>query len=410
MTLGALVLRSLRHRRLATALSALSVALGVGLVLGIDTLRREARDHFQNAAVSWDLVVGPKASPLQIVLYTVFQMDEAPGTIPVSAYERLRKDPRVRTALPWVVGDSYRGFRIVGTSGDLFGQEVRSGAVVRCESGTAFRPFDSANPAWEAVLGSTVAAETGLRVGEEFHATHGLDAGRPGEEHEEAPWKVAGILAPTGTPVDRAVWIPWESFFAMEGHDPAAGRGEGAERRISAVVLRAANPALANLLFFELRGSPDLQPARPFVEVRRLFDLVGNADRLLLAVAALVVVVAAIGILVSMTSGMRERRRDLAMMRALGAPRRTLAALMVAEAGTVGLFGAAGGLLLGHGIVAAGASALSGWSGVRIRTLSFAPEEILVLAGAVGLCALAGVLPAVLAYRADVASGLAPES
>ncbi len=410
MTPRTLVLRSLRHRRLATALSALSVALGVGLVVGIGTLRREARSHFQNAAVSFDLVVGPKASPLQIVLYTVFQMDEAPGTIPVSAYERLRADPRVKVALPWVVGDSYREFRIVGTSEAFFGQEVRGGVPVACASGVPFRPFDPARREWEAVLGSTVAAETGLRAHDTFSAVHGLDSKGTGTEHEEAPWRVVGVLAPTGTPVDRAIWIHWEAFFAMERHDPTAGRGAGAERRISAVVLKAANPAFANLLFFELRSSEDLQPARPFVEVRRLFDIVGNADRLLLAVAALVVVVAALGILVSMASGMRERRRDLAMMRALGAPRRLLAALMVAEAGTVGLFGAAGGWLLGHGIVAAGASVLTEWSGVRVRTLAFAPEEILVVAGAVGLCALAGLLPAVMAYRADVATGLAPES
>ena len=203
MTLEGLVLRSLRHRRLATALSALAVALGVGLVIGIDTLRREARAHFENAAVSWDLVVGPKGSPMSIVLCTVFQMDEATGTLPVSAYEKLKADPRVQTALPYVVGDSFHGFRIVGTSEEIFGTEVRRGADVRCAEGSPFHSFDPARKEWEAVLGATVAAESGLKVGDSFTATHGLDAKNAGAEHAEAPWKVVGILAPTGAPVDR---------------------------------------------------------------------------------------------------------------------------------------------------------------------------------------------------------------
>ena len=410
MTLEGLVLRSLRHRRLATALSALAVALGVGLVIGIDTLRREARAHFENAAVSWDLVVGPRGSPMSIVLCTVFQMDEATGTLPVSAYEKLKADPRVQTALPYVVGDSFHGFRIVGTSEEIFGTEVRRGAVVECATGAPFHPFDPARKDWEAVLGATVAADSGLKVGDSFTATHGLDAKNAGAEHAEAPWKVVGILAPTGAPVDRVVWIHWQAFYAMEGHDASAGRGADAERRLSAVIVKCSNPVFANTLYFELRGSDTLQPARPFLEVRKLFDLVGNADRLLVAVSALVVLVAAIGILVAMTSGMRERRRDLAMMRALGAPRRVLAGLMVGEAATIGLFGAAGGIVLGHAIVAGGAAWLTDMSGVRIRPFVLAPEEVLVFAATVGLCALAGLVPAVMAYRADVAAGLAPES
>ncbi len=408
MTHEGFVLRSLRHRRLAAALSAAAVALGVGLVAAIDTLRREARAHFEGTAVSYDLVVGPKGSPLQIVLCTVFQMDEAPGTLPESVYRKLAADPRVETALPYALGDTFRGFRIVGTSADAFGFEVRRGVPLRCAAGRPFAAFDPKAPAWEAVLGAAVAADSGLGPGESFVATHGLDARAEGEEHREAPWSVTGVLERTGTPMDRAILIHWEAFHAMEGHDPSAGKGAASgERQISAVILKTRSPLFALQLFSEIRASDVAQPARPFLEVRRLFDLVGNADRLLLAVSALVVVVAALGILVSMTSSMNERRRDIAMMRALGAPRRVVAGLMVGEAATVGAAGAAGGLLLGHALVAFGATRITSWSGVHVRPLVFPPEEVLVFAGAVALCALAGLVPAVMAYRADVETGLA---
>lgn len=406
MTLESLVLRSLRHRLLATALSAVSIALGVGLVVGIDTLRREARTNFEGAAGSWDLVVGPKGSPLSIVLYSLFHMGEAPDTLPVSAWEALRDDPRVALAVPVVLGDSFHGFRVVGTSADLFRGEARRGVPLAFAAGAPFGEFDAGARNFEAVVGASVAEHEGLRPGSVFTAVHGLDERVEGEAHDEAPWTVTGVLAPTGTPMDRVVLVHWRATHEMEGHDAAAGRGPGAEPRISSVLVRAASPVFAGALFHGIRASDDRTPARPFLEVRALMDRIGTGDRLLLAVSALVVVVAALGILVSMVSGMRERRHDLAMMRALGAPRRVLAGLMVGEAATVGVLGAGLGLLLGHGLVAAGAGALTAWTGVRIRPLAFAPEEILLFAGTVALCALAGVIPAAAAYRADVARGL----
>jgi putative ABC transport system permease protein len=403
------VLRSLRRRPLATALSALSVALGVALVVSIDVLRREARAHFEGAAVPWDLVVGPKGSPLQIVLNAVFHMEESPGTLPESAWKTLRADARVEKAIPYAVGDTVHGFRVVGTTAEILGCEARRGVPLRCAAGRAFAAFDPAKPAREAVLGATAAEGLGHRVGEAFVATHGLDEHVEGEEHEEAPFTVSGVLERTGTPMDRVVLVDVEAFWAIEGHDPTAGT-EGEERRLSAVLVKARTPVFANSLFFELRSSTDLQPVRPFQEVRALFDLLGRWDRLLLAVAGLVVVVAAVGILVSMTNSMNERRRTIALMRALGARRRVVAGLMVGEAAAVGALGAGAGLLLGHGVVAAGARAITDWSGVRIRAGAFAPEEVLVFAGAVAICALAGLLPAAIAYRADVAEGLASEA
>lgn len=401
MTHEGFVWRSLRHRRTATFLSALAVALGVALVVAVDGLRREARGHFEVAAGSWDLVVGPKGDPMRLVLNTVFHVGESTGTLPESAWTALRADPRVERAVPYAVGDSFEGFRVVGTTVEILGGPLRVG------KGAPFAPFDPAKPRWQAILGSTVAEATGLGVGGTFVASHGVDRPIEGSEHEEAPWQVAGILERTGTPVDRIVLIPLEAFWAMEGHDAAAGRKE---RQVSAVLLKTGNAVFKRLLYGEIRASADAQPADPILEVRNLFDLVGNADRLLIAVAALVVAVAALGILVSMVNTMNERRRDLALMRALGARRRVVAGLLVGEAALVGALGAGLGLALGHGIIAAGASQIGQWSGVRIRPFVFAPEEVLIFGGAVLLCALAGLVPAVMAYRSDVATGISGEA
>jgi putative ABC transport system permease protein len=354
-------------------------------------------------------VVG-KGEALPLVLNTVFHVGQDAGTVPEDLWRGLEEDPRVARAVPLAFGDAFRGFRIVGTSERVFGMEARHGAAVRVEEGAPFGPFDPGAPDWQAVIGPTVAAAAGLRVGDTFHAEHGLDERAEGDEHEEAPWRVVGVLARTGTAFDRAVLIPLEAFWAMEGHDAAAGKGteggEPAARQVSAVAVRVASPAFVVPLFQEIRASDRAVAARPLLEVRRLFEWVGNADRLLFAVSVLVVVVAAVGILVSMVNSMNERRRDAALMRALGARRRVVAGLVVGEAAATGAAGAVLGLVLGHALVAAGASSIAEWTGVPLAPALVGPADVLVLAGTVALCALAGLAPAVSAYRSDVASGL----
>jgi len=404
------VLRSLRHRRAATLLSALGIGLGVALVTAVDALRRESRAHFEGAALAADLVVGPKGDPLRIVLGAVFHVGEDQGTIPESRWRSLAADPRVARAVPFAFGDTYAGFRVVGTTEAAFGMEARHGTPVRLAEGTPFGPFDPEKPGYEAVLGATAAAATGLGVGDHFHAEHGLDARADLDEHEEAEWRVVGILERTGTALDRSVLVPLEAFWSMEGHDPSAGKAAGAEgeapRQVSAVAVRVASPAFLVPLFQEIRASEDALAARPLVEVRNLFDLVGNADRLLFAVSILVVVVAAVGVLVSMVNTMNERRRDAALMRALGARRRVVAGLVVGEAAATGAAGALAGLVLGHALVAVGAARVAEWSGIPMRPALLGPADILVFAGAVALCALAGLAPAIGAYRTEVAEGL----
>jgi putative ABC transport system permease protein len=447
---------SLRQRPLSTVLSALAVALGVALVVGIDAMRREARDQFRGAANPYDLVVGPKGSPLQITLNTVFHLGEATGTVPEAVWHELRGHPFVQRAVPYVVGDTWKGYRLVGTTGDIFGIEVRRGMTLTVAEGRPFDPFREDRGNWEVVAGARVAATTGLRVGDSITATHGLAEAPSAKAHDEAPWKVTGILAPTGTPLDRVLLIHYEGFHSMDGHDPTAGTGVATkkapvekdgdeahddhddheddhadhaddehaddhedahqdddhshgERRLSAVLLvlkRGTQP----LLFGQLRSREEFTVAVPVLEVERLFEIVGNVDGVLLAVSVLVILVAALGILVSITNTLAERRRELALQRALGAPRRVVAGILLAEASMIGLLGGVGGLVLGLLVVRVASTWLGQWTGLAMDGSGFRPETLLFPAGALVLCAVAGLFPAWRAYRTDVAAGLAPNS
>ena len=410
MTHEGFVLRSLRFRGSAVLLSTLAIALGVALVTAVDALRRESRAHFEGAALAADLVVGPKGDPLRIVLGAVYHVGEDQGTIPESRWRSLAADPRVTRAVPFAFGDTYAGFRVVGTTDALFGMDARHGVPVETAEGAPFGPFDPETKAFEAVLGTTAAAATGLKVGDTFHAEHGLDARADLEEHDEAEWRVVGILERTGTALDRSILVPLEAFWSMEGHDPTAGKSAGgaseAPRQVSAVAVTVASPSLLIPIFQEIRASDDALAARPLLEIRNLFELVGNADRLLFAVAVLVVVVAAVGVLVSMVNTMNERRRDAALMRALGARRRVVGGLVVGEAAATGAAGALLGLVLGHALVAVGAERIASWSGIPMQPALLGPTDVLVFAGTVALCALAGLAPALGAYRTEVAEGL----
>jgi putative ABC transport system permease protein len=451
MTLAGIVVRSLRHRALSTALSALAVALGVALVVAVETVRAGALARFKGAAGAWSLVVGPKGSPLQAVLFSLFHMDKPDGKLPESRLLALQADGRVEVAVPLCLGDAYRGFRIVGTEAALFGREVRPGLALSPREGRLFEPFRAASRNFEAVVGSTAARAAGLGIGSKFVAVHGLDGGGVGHEHDEAPWTVVGVLPPTGTPSDRVIFIHREAFYAIEGHggtprEPAGdghdghddhGHGEpdahgdheahgdggaegdragapppgdGAGREVSSILVRVRNPIFLLMLQKELQDSADATPAMPLVEVGRLFEIVGNADRLLVAVSALVALVAALGILVSMTNALHERRREIALWRALGAPRRVVAGLIVAEAAAVGVLGGVAGLVLGHAVAAGAGAWMAERLGVAPDALAFQPAEIGYAAAAAALCALAGLLPAVRAYRSEPAEGLAPTS
>lgn len=440
MTLSRIVWANTRQRGFSSALTAMSVAVGVALAVAIMILRTTVQDRFRLGYSGYDLVVGAKGSPLQLVLNVVYQLEASPGNVPYGLVERLARDPRVRWVAPFALGDNYEGFRVVGTT-DTFLREIepqpgqrlefasgrmfhfdegelkeamegaaRRGGVLAKDAKTGAHRHDHEGGVREAVFGAVVAAETGLKTGETFVATHGLQANEEGEKHEHAPWTVVGILRPTGTPIDRAIWINLDSFYHIEGHvieaavKPSASVPEAGQ--VSAVAVRTRSPLAVWGLRKEINNGPEAQAAVPAEEVRKLMGIVGNVDRLLFLQSVLIVVVASTGLGLAMLNSMGERRHDIAVMRALGARRNTVLAVVVGEAALVAAVGGFLGCVLARGVLWMAAPLVAAATGFTPEPLHFHAFDAVAVLGAVAIGAIAGLGPAIAAYRTDVAEAL----
>jgi len=408
MSLGSIVLKNVFQRKLSSALTTLSIALGVAVMIAILTIRRQGRESFSQTAFGYELIVGAKGSALQLVLNTVYHLDVSPGNIPYSLYRELKdQDKRVRLALPVAVGDHYQGFRIVGTS-DAFLREFEYEPGKRFEiDGAPFRfseerlektlHGEEVEGPFEAVIGSAAAKKTGLVRGSTFAASHGVLDEVNAQTHEER-WTVVGVLRETGTPADRAIFINLDSFFEIRGHTKGG--------QISAVILKTRGGYAAISLQSELNRRPEIMAVVPAQVVGDLFEMVGKVDGFLLAISILVVVVAGVSILVSIYNSMSERRRAIAIMRAIGARRRTVLAVILMEAMFLCLVGGVVGLFLGHLLASVAGLVVASEVGLRLSPWSFHVQELFVLTSLAVLGALVGILPAVKAYRTDIASGL----
>lgn len=377
--------RGLRERPLASALTALSVALGVGLVAAVLLLERAARGAFHRTAVGVEvLVAGNKGSRIDALLSTLCHVGRAPGRVAWPYYEALARDPRVEYAIPLAVGDRYRGAPVVGAGEEMFRRFLGSPAPATRE----------------AVAG----AEAGLSGGDVFFPSHSGIEGDP--THRQETFRVRTVAAPTGTAHDRAIWIGIEDFLGLEGHE-GLDRGEEV-KALSAVLLKTkgGSPLVVEPLIKEINDGTEAQAIRPVQVVGELFALLGDAQQVLAWVAVLVVAVALLSVAISLHSAMAERRREIAVLRALGARRGRVFRTVLLEAALLCAAGALLGLLLAHGGAALLAPVVEARAGVRLEGGGPAPEEpLLVLALFAAGCA-AGVLPAVHAYRVDVARGL----
>jgi len=424
MSLFRIVLKNLRQRLLASALTSLSIALGVAVVVAILTVKEQSQAAFAQSAFGYDLIVGAKGSELQLVLNTVYHLEKSPGNIPYPLYRELSKDVRVKMAVPVAVGDSYKGFRLVGTSDRFLKNfEVQPGRSFELAAGRIFdfseerldhvmiappgHDHDAHEMPFEAVVGSAAAAATGLGVGSNFVASHGVEEG-PGVEAHEEKWTVTGVLRPTGTPNDRAIFINLESFFSIRGHPKSGVEGRGPE--ISAIIVKTRGGRAARDLAFDLGRRADAMGVLPGAVVGRLFEWFGNVNALLLAISILVIIVGGVSILVSIYNSMSERKRPIAILRALGARRTSILAIILLEATTLCLIGGLAGVVAGHALAEAAGSVLRAQAGLSITGWTFNPFEAAVIGGLLLLGVLVGLLPAFKAYRTDISEGLNPSS
>lgn len=404
MTLLLIVRRSLRQHALATAITAVSLALAGGLMMAVWSLRAQARSTFEGTHGGWDAVLGARSTKLQLVLNAIFHLEASPGNITPQDVAALAANPMVARVVPLAMGDNYEGFRIVGTTTNLFtDHEYAPGRRLKPEGDG--RIFDDGYR--EAVVGSFAAERLRWTVGTEFRPYHGLNYSGGGDtvQHDDV-YVVTGILEPSNTPADKVIWIPLAGLQNMAGHDPATALD------VSAALVKLRDPAAGFRLdqLYNKQGKL-LTFAWPIGAVMaQLFDKIGWLDRILALVAWLVAAVAAGSVLASIYNSMSARKRDLAILRALGARRSTVFSAIVLEAAAVAVLGALGGYLGYTSLMHAGAWALRVQTGVVLDPWRFNPVLLWAPAALVGLSALAGVVPAIKAYRADVAGGLAPES
>ncbi len=403
MIIPHIVYKSLRQHLVSTLVSATAIALAGGLLMAVWVMRQESNRAFTSVTGGFDAVLGARSSKLQLVLNAIFHLEESPGNISPADVEVITSNPNVDVALPIAVGDNYKGYRLIGTTSLLF-DRVEYAPGRRYHLSGNGRPFKIGEK--EAVVGSFSARQLGLKVGDTFHPFHGLLYDET-KQHAET-YVVTGIFEPTGTPVDRVIWIPLEGLQRMSGHDPRAAVD------VSAVLikLKQENPMSGFQLdmLYNKRGNK-LTFAWPIGSIlAKLFEKIAWFDKILAFVSYLVVVVASASILASIYNSMNERRREIAILRALGARRHTVFGSIVAESAAIAGVGMLLSFVVYAVIVLVASSIIRVQTGVVINPLEFHLVMLAAPAGIVGLAALCGIFPAVKAYRTDVAGNMSPLS
>lgn len=400
MTLWLIVRRSLYQHLLSTLVTVVSIALAGGLLMSVWVVKNQAHATFTGQSGGWDAVLGARGAKLQLVLNAIFHLEASPGNIPFDDYEAIRTNRAVAAAVPIAVGDNYRGYRLVGTMTNYF--DVEFAKAQRFQLAPGGRMFEDGYR--EAVVGSFVAQKLGLKVGSEFQPYHGLNFD-PKTQHEEV-YVVVGIMEPSNTPADRVIWIPLAGLQNMSGHDAATAND------VSAVLVKLRSPLAGQQLdmLYNRQGNR-LTFAWPIAkQMADLFEKFGWFDSVLELVAWLVALVATGAVLASLYNSMNSRRRDIAILRALGARRRTVFSAIVLESATISALGMAVGFLIYFAILMGAASVIRAQTGVVLDPWQPASVWLWAPAAMIGMGALAGILPALKAYRSEVADGLAPES
>jgi putative ABC transport system permease protein len=390
VNLPALSFAYLRARPLATALNLLLLALGIATITLLLLATAQLEERMTRDARGFDMVAGAKGSPMQLVLSAIYHLDAPTGNIPLAAAQALARSPAVKKSIPLALGDSYRGFRIVGTNHDYpahYGAVLAAGALWK-------EPM-------EVVLGAQVAAQTRLGVGASFKGAHGLSEG--GDAHDEDDFKVVGVLAPTGSVLDRVVLTSIESVWEIHEH----GKPPAGGREITALLIQYATPLAAATLPRQVNANSALQAASPAYESARLFRMIGVGADVLRVFGLVLVLVAGLSVFIALLNALEDRRYDLAVMRMLGASRAKLMGLLLLEGAVLSLLGGIAGILLGHLLAEALGAALQAAQQPAVTGWAWQARELWLLALAVGVGLAAALLPAWRAYRTEVAPVLA---
>ncbi|RMH26210.1 MAG: ABC transporter permease [Planctomycetota bacterium] len=410
-----IVSRSMTGRLFSTAVTVLSVGVAVALMTLLLSMKASGRAAFERGTGNAQMLISREPSALTSVLNSMFYADAPGGPIPWADFEQLRDSYPFAWAIPTQLGDSYRGLPVMATTTEFFTAfQPAAGESFRVAEGRLFeKPF-------EIVLGAEAAERTNLTVGSVINLSHGAPR-QPGTHvHNEFDYEVVGILGFTGSPHDRALFTDLESSWTLHAHDRRVDQlGDGVKTtpadiqesdKLITGIYASLGPRTAALtqVLSELRRDPDWTVAQPADTIRGLFSIVSSVDQILVAMAAAVLVSSGVSIMLALYNSMEQRRRQVAVLRVLGASRWRVFNLVLTESAAIGLMGGAAGVLGGivFGTVVSGI--LEARLGLVVRPSLPVDGYLAMVLGTIVLAMLAGVAPAVLAYRTPVVRHLRP--
>ncbi len=464
MLIPRLAARSLRSRALTTSLTVLSIALSVTLLVGIEHVRSGVRESFAGTIRGTDLIVGARGGTLQVLLSSVFGIGSPSGSVKLATFERWKAHPAVKWAVPYSLGDSHRGFRVVGTTPDFF-ERYR----FRANGRIAFASGHVALTDSEVVIGSEVAEKLRYQLGAAVTVTHGLrDIGT--SNHEAHPFHVVGVLARTFTPIDRSIYMSLDGVDAMHDEEPAGGPGATANAGSSSAVppampgaspppvmpgaspppvmpgatappvmpgaaappVNGAAPAATapseriitsffvgtknrfEALMLQREMNTDLREPLtaviPGVALGELWQNIGSAEVGLRVVAAFAVAIGLTGMLVSLYSSLDARRREMAILRSVGAGPSTIVSLLVLESGLLAFFGCVLGVLFVYAGLLVGQRPIEQRFGLHLAIRPLGSVEWMYVAVVLLSGIAIGFVPAYKAYRTSLVDGLSPRA
>ena len=385
--------RYLWSRPLATGLNLLLLTLGLAAITFLTLASQQIDRAFERDLAGIDVVVGAKGSPMQLILSGVFHIDAPTGNISLAAAKELQANPQVAKLIPISLGDNFRGFRVVGTTHDyakLYGAALADGALWT-------QPM-------QAVVGSHVARQTGLKAGDTFAGAHGLGSG--GDSHGQVPYRVTGVLAASGSVLDKLILTSTESVWKVHESDTALDAEDQKileeEREITLALIQYTSPLAAVTFPRFVNATTEMQAAAPALEITRLLGMIGVGTDVLKGLSGVLLLTAGLSVFIALLSAVRERRADLALLRMLGAPPRKVAGLLLCEALWLALLACLLALAAGQGVMALMAWALQAEKSILLVAYNWPMELAAVPVLALAVAVVASALPAWEAYRVSV--------
>ncbi|MCF2490449.1 FtsX-like permease family protein [Dyadobacter sp. CY347] len=404
MNIVKISLANLKEKKLNSFLSALLLTLGIGMISLLLLLNKQLDEQFRRNIRGIDMVVGAKGSPLQLILSSIYQIDAPTGNVPLAEVDALRKNPFVKTVIPLSMGDSYQGFRIVGTTPkyiEHFQAKLAEGKIY--------------NASMEVAIGSKVAAMSQLKIGDTFASAHGLDS--EGEAHNEKKYKVTGIFEANGSVVDQLILTRLSSVWDVHAHEEGEGKHEEHDdheqaeegRQVTSALIQFRNPMGLMTIPRQINENTSMQAALPSIEINRLFSLLGVGIETLRALALIIISIAGISVFISLYNSLKERKYEMALMLSMGATRTRLFLMLLLEGLMLAVIGYFSGIILSRVGLWLFSRAAEQDFHYSLRKFTILPEEIYLFFAALLIGFLASVLPSLGIYRLNISRTLAEE-